>query len=61
MRLASLSPDQLEKLQELEQSVDATVLAYEPVGGVADLSDDAVKSLQAIEEETGLILLAVSG
>ncbi len=60
MKLAALSPEQLQKLQALEESVGATVLAYEPVGPIAELREDAIRSLQAVEEETGLILLAVS-
>lgn len=60
MKLAALSPDQLQKLQALEESVGATVLAYEPVDPVAELGQDDIQSLQALEAETGLILLAVS-
>jgi hypothetical protein len=59
MKFASLNPNQLNKLQELESQVGATVVAYEPVAVVAELSDEDLQVLKAMEAESGLVLLAV--
>jgi hypothetical protein len=59
MKWAKLSDGELQGLHELEANIGATVLAYEPVGAVADLNETDLQSLQDMEADTGYILLAL--
>jgi hypothetical protein len=58
LQVASLSPDQLEKLNALEQKLGTILVAYEQKYRFADLTDEQVALLQQAEREMGVTLLA---
>ena len=58
LKLAKLSPEARQKVQELEMQLNAMVMAYEPEISIAHLRDDQLHTLQALEEELGVVLIA---
>lgn len=58
MRFAQLDEERLEKLRALEDKLDATVLAFEPMVALADLEQSEIEQLKAMERELGVVLLA---
>ena len=57
--VASLSKDQVAKLQQIERSLgDVVVVAYQPPTGPANLSPDQLDALQDAERELGVCLIA---
>lgn len=58
MKVASLSSQQLEKVQSLENDLGALLLALEPKYDLAQLESESVQKVKALEEELGIVLLA---
>lgn len=57
-RYARLDREKMAKLRELEEKLGSWVVAVEPIATMAELSDEQLQQLQAIEEELGIVLLA---
>lgn len=58
LKIATLTPEELAKVQALEESFGTAVLAFEREHRLASLSEDQVARLQALEAELGVFLLA---
>ena len=59
VEFASLAPEQVARVQELEEKVGALVLAYKTPLEPAPLSDDQLAMLRAMEKEMpGICLVA---
>ena len=58
LQVASLSPEQIEKLKALEEQLGAVVVAYEQNYRFASLTEDQIALLQEAERDLGVTLLA---
>ncbi len=58
MRVASLSSEQLEKIQSLESELGYLLLALQPKYSIADLDNNALDKVKKLEEDLGIVLLA---
>jgi hypothetical protein len=58
VQLATLSPEQLQKLRDLERELGTYVLAYTRPLTPAQLSREQVAKVQALERKFGLCLVA---
>jgi hypothetical protein len=61
LQVASLSPEQIRKLKELEEKLGTIVVAYQQKYRFADLTDEQVALLQEAERDLGVTLLAYEG
>ena len=58
--VASLEADQLKAVRDLESEIGSTVVALSSVDAdTANLPDDKLRKLQALEEELDVVLVAV--
>ncbi len=55
---AKLSPNQIEKIQQLENSEKIILVAYEKLPKLADLNPEEIQRLQEFEEKLGFRLVA---
>ena len=58
LKIANLTPEELSKVQALEDSFGMPVLAFEREHRLASLSEEQIARLQALEAELGVFLLA---
>lgn len=58
LKFATLDEDSLTRLHTLENQMGSVVLAVEPVYPVADLTEEQIRRVQALEKELDVILLA---
>ncbi len=58
LKFANLTPEELTKVQALEESFGTPVLALEREHRLASLDEHQVRRLQALEQEFGVFLLA---
>jgi hypothetical protein len=61
VRYAQLSDKKLKKLRKFEKELGAWVVAVEPAATLADLTAEQLASIQALEEQLGVLLLAYGG
>lgn len=61
IRYAQLSEKKLKKLRKFEKELDAWILAVQPAADLADLNEDQLARIQALEQELGVVLLAYGG
>jgi hypothetical protein len=57
---ASLDKNMLAGIQQLEQELGVVLVAVAPDPAPAQLGDEALQRLQAMEQQTGKVLLAYS-
>jgi hypothetical protein len=57
---ATLDKNTLTDIQQLEQELGVVLVAVAPFPAPAQLADDALQRLQAMEQQTGKVLLAYS-
>jgi hypothetical protein len=57
-KFATLDEENLKRIKDYEQEMDAYILALEPRVDLAELGDDDVAKLRALEEELGVVLIA---
>ena len=55
---ATLDPQSLADLQQLEKELNILLVAVAPDPAPAQLSDEALSQLQSLEEQTGAVLVA---
>lgn len=58
MKIANLEEADLKKVQQMEESMGTLILALEPHIPLAELTDDQVEKLSALELELGVVLIA---
>ena len=58
LKIASLEPDAVSKIQALEAELGASIMAFEPGGYPAALTDEQLGSLRSLEQDLGVTLLA---
>lgn len=58
MKIASLDESELKKIHQMEESMGTLILALEPHIPLADLTDEQVEMLGALEKELGVVLIA---
>jgi hypothetical protein len=61
VRYAQLSDKKLKKLRKFEKELGAWVVAVQPAATLADLTAEQLASIQALEEQLGVLLLAYGG
>lgn len=61
VRYAQLSDKKLKKLRKFEKDLGAWVVAVEPAATLADLTAEQLASIQALEEQLRVVLLAYHG
>lgn len=57
-KFADLDEEGLKRIKDYEQEMDAYILALEPHVDLAELGDDDVAKLRALEDELGVVLIA---
>lgn len=57
VRIKSLAPDGLEKLQKLEKKWGHCIVAYESAPNYADVSSDELKEVQELETDLKSVLI----
>jgi hypothetical protein len=57
-KFANLDEDSLKRIKDYERVMDACILALEPRVDLAELGEDDVARLKALEEELGVVLIA---
>jgi hypothetical protein len=58
MKIASLDESELKKIRQMEESMGTLILALEPHIPLADLTDEQIEMLGALEKELGVVLIA---
>lgn len=58
IQYARLDRDKIAKLRQLETKLGGWLVAVEPIATLADLSEEEIQEVKALEEEMGVILLA---
>lgn len=58
MRIANLDEASLARVQELEEQFETVILAVEPRYAAAELTEDQLRGLKALEQELDVILIA---
>lgn len=58
MKIAKLDEDSLKRVQQMEESMGALIVALEPHFPLAELSDKQLKKLQELEAELDVLLIA---
>lgn len=56
-KIAHISVDEAQKIQDLEKELDVCALAMEPGLELAELSEDELEKVQKIEDELGVHLI----
>lgn len=57
-KFANLDEDSLKRIKDYERVMDACILALEPRVDLAELGEDDVARLKALEDELGVVLIA---
>lgn len=58
LRVANLDEAAVERIQSLEQELNAHILALEPQVTLRNLDEEAMGKLRALEESLGVVLVA---
>lgn len=58
LRVADLDRQAIDRIQSLEEELDAHILALEPKVMLRDLDEEAMGKLRALEEALGIVLIA---
>lgn len=58
MKIANLDEASVKRIQQMEESMGALIIALEPHFPLAELSEEQVKKLQDLEEELDVVLIA---
>ena len=58
MKIANLDEEGIERIRQMEESMETLIVALEPHYPLADLSDEQVNQLQDMENELGVVLIA---
>ena len=58
MKIASLDEAGIKRIHQMEESFGTLIVALEPHVPLAELSDEQVKKLQAVEQDLGVVLIA---
>lgn len=56
-KIAHISAEQAQKIQDLERELDVCALAMEPGLELAELSEEALEKVRALENELGVHLI----
>jgi len=58
MKIANLDEAGLNKVQQMEESMGTLIIALEPHIPLAELTEDQVETLNTVEQELGVVLIA---
>ena len=58
MKIANLDEAGLKKVQQMEESMGTLIIALEPHIPLAELMEEQVEKLSALEQELGVVLIA---
>jgi hypothetical protein len=58
MKIANLDEEGIERIRQMEESMETLIVALEPHYPLAELSDEQVNQLQDMENELGVVLIA---
>lgn len=58
IRIAKLDDATLDKIKVMEEEFGHSIVALEPYYPAAQLTEDQIKKLKALEKELGVVLLA---
>ncbi len=58
MKIANLDETSIKRIQQMEESMGALIIALEPHISLAELSGEQVKKLQTLEKELDVVLIA---
>ena len=58
MKIANLDEAGLQKVQQMEESMGTLIIALEPHIPLAELTEDQVETLNTLEQELGVVLIA---
>lgn len=58
IQYARLDRDKIARLRDLETKMGSWLVAVEPIAALANLTEEEIQELKALEEELGVILLA---
>jgi hypothetical protein len=58
MKIANLDDPGLKKIQQMEESMGTLIIALEPHIPLAELTEEQVEKLCALEQELGVVLIA---
>ena len=57
LKIAHLDDDEVDRIRELEVALDRHIMAFEPGLEIADLSEEQLAQIRALEEDLGVTLL----
>jgi len=58
MKIANLDDAGLKKVQQMEESMGTLIIALEPHIPLAELTEEQVETLNTLEQELGVVLIA---
>lgn len=58
LKIAELDTVEVAKVRNLEESLDAHIMAYKPGLQMADLTDEQIQAVKSMEDQLGVIILA---
>jgi hypothetical protein len=58
MKIANLDEAGLKKVQQMEDSMGTLIIALEPHIPLAELTEEQVETLNALEQQLGVVLIA---
>jgi hypothetical protein len=58
MKIANLDEASIKRVQQMEESMGALIVALEPHFPLADLSEEQMKKLQDLEKDLDVVLIA---
>jgi len=58
MKIANLDEAGVKRIRQMEESFGTLIVALEPHIPLAELSDEQVQKLQAVEQDLGVVLIA---
>lgn len=58
MKIANLDETDLKKVQQMEESMGTLIIALEPHIPLAELTEEQVETLNTLEGELGVVLIA---
>ena len=58
MKIANLDEAGLRKVQQMEESMGTLIIALEPHIPLAELTEEQVETLNILEQELGVVLIA---
>ena len=59
MKIANLDEKSIARIRNMEETMDTLIVALEPHYPLADLSEEQVNKLQALEKDLGVVLIAL--